>query len=64
MVVFVDLDENRFSRSSLFGVGICGGTVEVDENEDLILHDSAIRDYLDTLLALDWKTDQIAPFGP
>jgi hypothetical protein len=43
---FADPNENLIPRSPQFGVGASRGTIEVDENEN-----SAIRDYLDTLLA-------------
>jgi hypothetical protein len=45
-----NLDENAIRQSLQFGVEHSTGAIEADANENFILHDSEICDYLDTLL--------------
>jgi hypothetical protein len=46
----VDLGENMVRRNVPFGVGVSVRAIQTAENENSILHDSAIRDYSDRLL--------------
>ena len=51
LVILVDIDENIVCRNLSIGVEASIGTVAADGTENFILHDSAICDYSDRLLA-------------